>query len=131
PATRLIHDDACIGVKLVIALDRSGEQLLVDRVFALYSEDRYPVKAELFVDPDGLLVIMQDRKVHIGGAACLEVLRELSDEPLADARMARLRVHSKAPEGGPPLRVVKEPLVIDPGDGADNIACRLFLRDKI
>ena len=62
----LVDDDARIGIEASYAPARRGEEALVDRVLALDREERHAHEAELLVERDRLLVVVQHRQVHVG-----------------------------------------------------------------
>ena len=93
---RLVDEETGIGVQ---ALFRRGadEELLVDRVLALHCKERHPVEAELLIERDRHVVVVQNREIHVGGAARKEMLGQRAHQRLAYARLGRLGIDREAP----------------------------------
>ena len=126
---RLVDDDPGIRVQARIGR-RAREEALVDRVLALDGEDGNAAEAELLVERDRALVVVQDRQVHPGGAAPLEVLGQPADQRLADAAVRRLRSDGEAPERRAALRVVEGAAMIDAHHRAQDLAGLDVLGDQ-
>ena len=127
----LVDDDAGIGVERVEFRAGTGEELLVDFVPALDREEGDPEEAQLVVEADGLVVVVHDRQIHIGAAACLKMFGEAPHQAFADAGMDGLGIDGEAPERGAVLRVVEGTGVVDARHRAEDRARRLVFRDEI
>ncbi len=90
PAARLIGDQSGIGVELAVRQFTSIE-LLIDRVLVLDRKGRDLAKTQLLIKRDCLFIIVQNRQVHIGCAACLEMFGQMADQCFAETGMRRLR----------------------------------------
>lgn len=130
-ARRLIHDQPRIGIERIVGLMRHREKLLVDRILPLDGEKRHSPEIQLLIEPDRQRIVVHDRQVDIGKAACLEMFGKLADQMFADARLARLRMHRETPQRSAAVRIVKQSLVVDAGDRADDIARSVILRHEI
>ena len=74
---------------------------------------------------------MQDGKIEIGEATRVEMFGENAHQAFADARLASLGVNRKAPERGTAFRIIEQAVVVDAGDGSDDLAGQIVLRDEI
>ena len=128
---RLVDDEPRIGIERIVGLMRNREKLLVDRVLPLDGEKRHAAKIQLLIEPDRHRIVVHDRQVDIGKAACLEMLGKLADQMFADARLARLRMHRETPQRSAAVRIVEQSLVVDPGHRPDDFARGVVLRHEI
>src|SRR5690606_31312435 len=71
--TGFIDNDRGIGVEALIKIG-SDEQTLIDRILVLQREIRDAVEAELLVERDGLVIVVHDGQVEIGGASYSKML---------------------------------------------------------
>src|SRR3546814_11582894 len=111
--------------------DWSSDVCSSDLVLALQHEDRDPLKAQLLVECDRLLVVVHDRQIDEEPAARRIMLDELAHERLADARMPGVGMDGEAPQAGTAFRVVERLDMVDAGDGAENAAGGLVFGDVI
>ncbi len=118
---RFVDDDLGIDVQAFVG-GGSGEQRLVDGVTALDRENRNALKAELFVQRDGLLIIVHDRQVHEGRAARFEMIGQPAHQRLADAAVAGLRGYGQTPKRRPALWIAEGLGVIDAHGRAEDFA---------
>ena len=127
---RLADDDLGVGVERLVQLG-PGEQLLVDGVLALHREERHALETEFFVQRDRLRVVVQDGEVEVGGAARGKIFDEAPHQGLAHAGLARLRIDGEAPQRRSALGVVEGAVMVDAGDGAQDLARRFILGQEI
>jgi hypothetical protein len=127
-AAGLVDDDLGVGIQAVVGCARV--EPFVDRVLALHREDRDAAEAELLVEGDRLLVVVQHREVHEGGAAGLKVFGEAAHEALAKAGMRGLRADGEAPERRAALGILEGAHVVDAHDGAEDLAGLGVLGDQ-
>src|SRR6056297_1335171 len=129
PAAGFLDDDPGIGIQPLVG-GGADEERLVDRVLALDGERGNAPEAELFVERDGLIVVMEYREIERRRTATLEVFGEPPDQRLADAGVARLRRHSQAPERRSVLGVIVGAGVIHAHDRAEDPPRRLVFGDE-
>src|SRR3546814_10389158 len=116
---RLVDEDARVDVQGLLRR-LAGEERFVDYVLALQHDDRDPLKAQLLVECDRLLVVVHDRQIDEEPAARRIMLDGLAHERLADARMPGVWMDGEAPQAGTAFRVVERLDMVDAGDGAGN-----------
>ena len=129
-AQRLVDDDTRVGVELGLRA-RTEEQRLVDAVLALEAEGLQLAEAELGVKLLGLFVVVQHRQVEVAQATAHAVLDQMTDQHLADARAAALRVDRQAPEAAAVFRVTEGALVVEAHDAADHRAAVFVLGQPV
>ncbi len=126
----LVDNDPRIGVQPGFKR-LTGEQLFVDRVLALHREGRRALKSHAFIEPDGGFVVVDHGQVHVAATARREMRGQMPGQRLADLCVAGAVIDRKAPQGGPALRVIEGPLMVDTRDRPDDLAGLGVLGDKI
>ena len=117
---RLVGNDPGVRVQVVDGLRRRREKRLVDGVLALDAQHRDALETELLVQRDRRGVVVHHGQVQVRASRGAVVLGQRTSQHFANARQARRGVDCQRPQAGAVFGVVEQPLVIDPGDGADH-----------
>ena len=128
--TRLVDDDGRVGIKLGLGL-LAHEERLVEGVFILEREGRDPLETELAIEPDGLGVVVDDRKVQKTATTRLIILDHLSHQGIPHARIRRLGIDGKRPETGAVLGIGEGRDMIHAVDRTQDTAVLLLFGDPI
>ena len=127
---RFVDDDPRIGVEPLV-LHGPAEQALIDRVLPLNGEHGDPFEAELFIQGDGLRVVVDHRQIHESPSAIAEMLRQTAHQGLTDPRLTGLRIDGQTPERRTALRIAERLAVVHPHHHAQHLAARGVDRQQI
>ncbi len=108
-----------------------GEKFLVDCVLALYREERNATKLQLFIEPYGILIIVQNREIDMAQTASLKMLGKFSHQFFTDTRLPRLRMNCQTPKRSTAIRIIEKALMVDARYSANNFAGSIVLSHEI
>ncbi len=129
PPPGLVEDDGRIWVELFLNRGTCIKRF-VDRVLHLHGEEGDALEPELFVERNGLGVVVHHRQVHVGDAPAFELLCKPAYKCFADAWEPGLGRDGQTPERGPLVRAVGRHVVVDAHGGADDLARFVFFRHE-
>ncbi len=110
---------------------RADKQCFVDAVFALDAEGLQFTKAQLGVEPFGLVIVVQYGQVQVAEASAHKVLNQVAHQHLANTGSAAVRVYRQAPEAAAVIRVLIGLVMIKAHDAADYCTAFFILSQPI